>query len=285
MKLARSCAAILSGLATGFVLASPGLASPSDHLSAIQDSLGKTVAKATKEADLNEDGIVNVLDAVQARLRTRTMAGPATIESKVHSQAIGGAERVLVQPVSISVLQGNQVSVLFLLRSNSTPLVGYTLDVTAQPLSGTSGSIAPNVALTNYFDDQNLITAAGKTRDPFFSVIQDNGSDGVAITTLTSDLSTVLAVDGVNDVFAEVVFDASSNAHGEFLLTLGGSTAISDDAGNAIPFTFLPGKIRALDFTEVPAATTWGICVLALLLSIAGTLIWHRMGRTTFCTS
>ncbi len=44
---------------------------------------------------------------------------------------------------------------------------------------------------TNFYDIRNLITAGGAMRDPFFSVIQDNGSGGVSVTTITSDLSTV----------------------------------------------------------------------------------------------
>ena len=70
---------------------------------------------------------------------------------------------------------GDTFSVLFLLQDNSTPLFGYSLevDVLAQPKS--VGSITADIALTNFFDERNLITAGGATRDPDFSFIFDTG--------------------------------------------------------------------------------------------------------------
>ena len=101
------------------------------------------------------------------------------------------------------------------------PLVGYSLEVTAVADAGAAGSVTADPASTNFFDQRNLITAGGATRDPLFSVIQDNGSGGVTVDTVTADFSAVLAVDDMNDVLAQVFFDVPLDALGDFTIQLG----------------------------------------------------------------
>lgn len=179
----------------------------------------------------------------------------------------------------MNVLAGTQVVVLFSLRGNTTPLLGYTLDVTATASAGAVGTLVPDVSTTSFFDARNVITAGGATRDPFFSAIERDGLGGISITTMTNDLSTVLAVDGVNDVFAEIVFDVSPDAEGEFLLTLGATGAISDENGASIPFTFIPGTVRVFDPAKVPTVSQWGIIVMSVLLVTAGWMVLARRDR------
>lgn len=240
-------------------------------------SLGRSIGQPGFNllADLNGDGVVNVLDAALLRLRE----GQNLKSAAGHTVEVAGAEQILVEPARVKTFAGNQVTVLILLRNNTTPLLGYTLDVTATASAETIGTLVPNVSATNFFDTRNVITAGGATRDPIFSVIESDGSSVISITTLTDDLSTVLAVDGVNDVFAEVVFDVSPDAEGEFLLTLGAASAISDGNGVAIPFTFIPGTVRVFDPAKIPTVSEWGIIVMSVLLIATGWIVLARNDR------
>jgi hypothetical protein len=163
------------------------------------------------------------------------------------------AEQILFDQPLVEVLPGDEVSLLILLAENVTPLLGYSLDVGIVPAGGATGSVVADVAATNFFDSQNLITAGGAMRDPFFSTILDAGDGGVFISTNTDDGSTVLAVPGANDVLAQVVFDVSEDALGDFSIDLGPASALSDGAGFAVPFDFLGGTIHVV---PEPAALT-----------------------------
>jgi len=194
----------------------------------IRGSFGRPVDFNRNRAvvDLNGDGVVNILDAGLFRLGENRIGG-ASASDGVSTAAVQG-ERIVVEPQSSTVISGSSLSLLFLIRDNTTPLAGYTLDVTVAAEPGTMGTVTANVAATNFYDVQNLITAGGVNRDPFFSVIQGSEGGGVSLSTMTGDLSTVLAVDGVNDVLAQVVFDVSEDAHGDFTIQLTASSVLAD---------------------------------------------------------
>lgn len=197
--------------------------------------------------DLNNDGIVNVLDVARFRLGLTSTPIPHIRLDQV--TAAISSEEIIIEPVSLNVPPGAEASVLFLIRNNVTPLLGYSLDIQFVPEPGTTGDIIANVTATNFYDFRNIITAGGATRDPFFSVIQASGSGGVFVNTITDNNSTVLATPSVNDLFVQVFIDASTDACGFFRIELGPSTALSDSIGSPIPFTFNPGTI-ALEDTD-----------------------------------
>ena len=226
---------------------------------ALRVSLGRKIGQQrfNPRADLNGDGVVNALDAALFRLAQRE--GRTVSRTTGTAQAVAGTERIIVEPASTVALPGQTVSVLLLLRDNTTPLVGCWLEVTAVADVGAVGSVTADVTSTNFFDAQNLITACppaicptGAMRDPLFSVIADNGSGGVTIDTVTADFSTVLAVDGVNDVLAQVFFDVPSDALGDFTVQLGSSSTLIDANAVAVSFSFTPGTIRVLDPATIP---------------------------------
>lgn len=237
---------------------------------AIRRSLGRPVEfnRNSPFVDLNSDGVVNILDAGLFRMGGTQMSnGPAA--------AVQG-EWIVAEPESSVVISGSSLSVLFLIRDNTTPLAGYTLDATVAGEPGTVGTVAANVAATNFYDVQNLITAGGASRDPFFSVIQGSEGGGVSLSTMTDDLSTVQAVGGVNDVLGQVVFDVSEDAHGDFTIQLTASSTLADGNFDSVPFAFAPAAIRALNPALVPATSDWGVVVLALLTVTAGSLLVRR---------
>lgn len=198
----------------------------------MRDSLGSF---GETRADFNGDGVVNVLDLAMFKLRELVPPSFTVAE---------GLEQILVSPATSIVGPGDTISVFFLIRNNTTPILGYSLDVQVIPKLGAIGSVAADVTATNFFDDRNLITAAGETRDPFFSLIQDGGNGGIFINTITEDNSTVVAVDNVNDVLAEVFIQVSSDACGDFELVLGAASALSDGNAIAIPYSYTNGIVR-----------------------------------------
>ena len=180
------------------------------------------------------------------------------------SLAIGSPILLTVEGGADEILPGTTFGVLFTIQDiESTPLFGYSLDINIVPDADAVGILSANIDLTNFFDDQNLITAGGAIRDPIFSDIMGVGDGGVFITANTQDGSTVLAVLGVNDVLAQVFFDVSPDAFGDFTIELGPASAI----GTA-DFDFTPRT-----FTVVPEPST-------LLLCLAGVAVvrWRRRG-------
>jgi len=242
----------------------------------IRRSFGRRVNFNRNSAgvDLNGDGVVNILDAGLFR-RSQNWSTGTVASDRVSTVAVQG-ERIVVEPQSSTVISGSSLSVLFLIQDNTAPLAGYTLDVTVAGEPGVMGTVTANVAATNFYDVQNLITAGGATRDPFFSVIQGSEGGGVSLSTMTEDLSTVLAMDGVNDVLAQVVFDVSEDAHGDFTIQLTASSVLADSNFDSVPFTFAPATIRTLNPALVPATSDWGMAVLALLTVTAGSLLVRR---------
>jgi hypothetical protein len=271
-------AAVWSGLTTtGFADAIDEQQGTFDsQAEAIRNSLGRPVDfnRNSTVVDLNGDGVVNILDAGLFRLGINRI-GEGRGNDGVPSAALQG-ERIVVEPQSSVVISGSSLSVLFLIRDNTTPLAGYTLDVTVTGEPGTMGTVTANVAATDFYDVQNLITAGGASRDPFFSVVQGSEGGGVSLSTMTDDLSTVLAVDGVNDVLGQVVFEVSEDAHGDFTIQLTPSSALADGNFDYVPFTFAPATIRALNPALVPAASDWGLLVLGLLTVTAGSLLLRK---------
>jgi len=163
------------------------------------------------------------------------------------------------------VTPGSQTSVHWTLSANATPIFGYSLDlnlVSSPEIGG--GGVVIDPSASSFFDERNVIAAGGAARDPFFSVIEADGSGGAFVSTNTDDASTVQAVEGVNDVLFEMVVDiAPDAAPGDYTYELGGGTALSDADGFAIPFTG-----NALEITVVPApGAVWmlvcGACAAA----------------------
>ena len=230
------------------------------------------------DADLNGDGMVNAVDVALWRLGRGKGNVPATVgsDSSEHegTSVASTGERIIVKGQTTFALPGTTVSVLFLIRDNSTPLLSYTLDVNIVPQSGSTGTVTANVSATNFYDVRNLITAGGAMRDPFFSVIQDNGSGGVSVTTITSDLSTVQAVDNVNDVLAQVFFDVPQGALGDFTIELASGSVLVDGNAASVPFTFTPGTIQVSN--SIPAVSEWGMIVLSLSVLAAGSAIFIK---------
>ena len=230
------------------------------------------------DADLNGDGVVNAVDVALWRLGRGKGNVPATTgigpNEVVGTSVASTGEQIIVEGQTTFALPGRTVSVLFLIRANTTQLLSYTLDVNIVPQSDSMGTVTANVSATNFYDVRNLITAGGAMRDPFFSVIQDNGDDGVSVTTITSDLSTVQAVDNVNDVLAEVFFDVPQNALGDFTIVLASGSALVDGNAASVPFTFTPGTIRVSN--SIPVVSEWGMIVLSLSVLAAGSAIFVR---------
>ncbi len=178
------------------------------------------------------------------------------------SFAIGSPVLVTVEGGADEVVPGTTFEVLFTVHdTDNTRLFGYSLDIDVVPDTNATGGLRANIDLSNFFDEQNLITAGGATRDPLFSDIMGT-DDGVFITTNTDDGSTVLAVAGVNDVLAQVFFDVSADAFGDFTIELGPASAV----GTA-DFEFTPRT-----FTVVPEPGT-------LLLCLAGVAVIPRRRR------
>lgn len=252
---------------------------------ALRASIGRSVGQPdfNPSADLNDDGVVNAQDVALFRVAQREGRLPSRTTGA--AQAVAGTERIIVEPETTVALPGQTVSVLVLVRDNTTPLVGYSLEVSAVADAGAVGSVTANVGLTNFFDAQNLITACppavcptGAIRDSFFSVIADNGSGGVTIDTLTADCSTVLAVDDVNDVLAQVFFDVPLDALGDFTIRLGSSSTLIDANAVAVSFAFTPGTIRVLDPASIPTVSEWGMIVMSVLLIAAGCVVFAKRG-------
>lgn len=132
-------------------------------------------------------------------------------------------------------------------------------------IAGATGSVSVDVSLTNFFDSQNLITAAGLTRDPSFSLILPSGVNGAFISTNTNDGSTTLATSGVNDVLAQLFFSASADASGQFAIQLGAGSALSDGQGFAVDFDFTPGTITVQNGPVVPLPTPVALGAVGLL--------------------
>ena len=223
--------------------------------------------------DLNNDGMVNAVDVALWRLGRERGNVPAMSGNDPTGNTgtiTASTEWVIVEGLTTFALPGTTVSVLFLIRDNTTPLLSYTLDVNIVPQSGSTGTVTANVSMTNFYDVRNLITAGGAMRDPFFSVIQDNGS-GVSVTTITSDLSTVQAVDNVNDVLAQVFFDVPPDALGDFTIELASGSVLVDGNAATVPFAFTPGTISVTN--SIPAVSEWGMMVLGLFVVTAGCVV------------
>jgi len=245
---------------------------------ALRASIGRSVGQPdfNPSADLNDDGTVNAQDVALFKLALREGRSPSRTTGA--AQAVAGTERIIVEAPITTAFPGQAVSVLFLLRDNTTPLSGYTVDVDIVADPGAVGTVTANVGLTNFFDQQNLITAGGATRDPLFSVIGENGTGGVSVTTFTDDFSTVLAVDDVNDVLAQVFFDVPLDALGDFTIQLNPSSTLVDGIGASVTFTSTPGTIRVLDPATIPTVSEWGMIVMSVLLVAAGCVVFAKRG-------
>lgn len=162
-----------------------------------------------------------------------TLAGTITC---AHAAPFASAELIRPESAALDVISGGTGSTIIILDDSVTPLFGYSLELKVVPLAGAVGSVTIDAAASSFFDSRNLITAAGLTRDPVFSVLQSTPS-GMFLSTNTSDLSTITAVPGVNDALAQVVFRASPDAAGQFELRFADGTALSDGQGFAVGFT------------------------------------------------
>jgi hypothetical protein len=228
-----------------------------------------------ESVDVNADGAINVLDVALLR-RNRYGQAPTRISSASPgtTRSTNGTEQIVPQEPATFATPGGTASLLFLIRSNTTPLLGYSLAIEVVPQGNATGSVTADLVATNFFDSRNLITAGGATRDPFFSVITDNGKGGVFINTITDDDSTVLASDGVNDVLAQVFLDASADACGIWSIRLGQGSALSDANASPVSFSWTPGTfvVTGTAHCSIPAVTHWGLVVMGLSIMAAGTI-------------
>ena len=190
----------------------------------------------------------------------------ALLAAAAAAGAHASSSTIIVATPSASVFAPGQTgSVVFHLSDLATPLFGYSLDVLFAAQPGATGSLHADVAMTNFSDANNLITAAGATRDPFFSVILPT-ANGVFLSTNTDDLSAVSLTPGVNHVLAEVVFTVSNDALGSFSIDLGLGTALANSLGFAAPFEFAPITIDVVaQVVPLPPAASLGALGLALL--------------------
>lgn len=233
-------------------------------------------------ADLNEDGCVNVLDVAILRKRAGELKAsddlePSDVGESGRRTASGGGcttEEIFVREGAITVQAGLCGKARLLLRCNSTPLLGYSLDVDISPVGGAAGSVTADVALTNFYIVKNLIEAnPSADLDPLFSLILDPGDGGVFVNAITADVTTPVTAAPGMDVLAEVFFDASANADGDFTIQLGPATALSDANADAVAYDFatrtikvggcladfdLDGEVRVPDLVILLAS--WGAC-------------------------
>ncbi len=248
------CATIGAALVSPqLLLASPPPASRGIDAHAsrlVQESLGCKAGSGgfRPVADVNGDGVVNILDVARQLLDDRGIADTDVARQTALTEVIRTE-----QPVA-SAAPGGSVSVKFLLDPNTFALLGYSLDVVVVPDPSSVGTVTVDMAATNFFEKHNLITAceACPTQpalDPDFSLIINTGDGSVFVNAITSDLSTVIAEQGVNDVFAEVVFNASPDACGRFEIQLDAGTALADENASSVPFTFTPGVIAVRPVT------------------------------------
>lgn len=241
MRSRICCATMLWILTPALVLnavagSEPTSSKPSVAYSNVSTSLGRCEGDPLFDAraDLNGDGCVNVLDLGRLRAKEEYRRFPAA----------GAAELMVIDPPSTAALSGETVSLLAMILQNSTPLLGYSLDVDVIPAAGAVGSVTADVAATNFYEVQNLITAGGAELDPLFSAILDLGDGGVFINAITADDSTVLAVADINDALGEILFDVSGDACGDFAVQFGPASALSDADAFAVPFDVEPAVIR-----------------------------------------
>lgn len=220
----------------------------------------------TSAGDLNQDGCINVLDLAMSRRGISPHDEDRPDGKRPNDNLAGVSERIVVESQTTLSEPGATLSVLFLIRDNSTGLMGYSLDVTATPNEGATGTVTANIASTNFYEKQNLIAAypGGAELDPFFSVIIDGGDGSVFVNAITEDNSTVTASDNINDVFAQVFFDVSADASGTFTIQLGPASALSDGDAFPVAFDFEPGTIL-VEAAVPPVVTSIGPRYLELL--------------------
>lgn len=175
------------------------------------------------------------------------------------------AERIVlfVDDPSDGVIEpGTSFSVLAVLRDNTTPLAGYTLNVDIAGVPAMHvGTVTASVGLTNFFLPENLIEQdPDDMLHPMFSVISDPGDDGAFINAISNSLGVVdLAVEGVSDALTQIVFNVPLNALGEFVISLGKGSSLGDADLEPVPFS-----TDSLIIEVVPEPTTVALQLLAL---------------------
>jgi len=229
---------------------------------------------------VNRDGVINVLDVAFSRRGQHRVMQPTDVGATIPAHATG-TEQIIPQPGVLYAEPGASVQILFHLRFNTTPVLGYSLDVDINKIGDARGEVLADAAATNFFDSRNLFLAAGLTLDPAFSMVIAQPDGGVFVNAITADSSVTVAIDGVNDILAEVVFDVAHDACGEFELSLGPASALSD--AQALPIVFTVDTVRLIiagtEECPIPAASTWGLISFALLVLAAGHLVILRRLR------
>lgn len=237
----------------------------------IRHDLGRCASIGQMIADLNGDGCVNVLDVAMWR---QINSGATFVQPDAPTSNLGPAEQIVLLNPNVVVSPGESAVLFFLIRNNTTPLLGYSLDVDIAAAPGATGTVTANVAATSFYEVLNLISAGGATLDPTFSVITDPGDGGVFINAITEDNSTVLAAAGVNDVLARVVVNASTDADGEFDVQLGPASVLSDGAAFPVPFTFEDGIVTIRQ--TVPIISRGSLAIMFALVLLIGIYMCKR---------
>lgn len=183
----------------------------------------------------------------------------------------GDSAIIEFDPATFDVMAGESITFLVFLRDSPSALFGYSLDVVIEPDPAAAGGVVVDPSMTNFFDEQNLITAGGAMRDPVFSLILPM-ADGVFISTNTSDLSTVSPVPGVNDVLAQIVLNVSPDASGSFTVLLDDGTALADASGASVPFTSneITINVTPLPMADPVAAPAMGGVAVGGLVGLIG---------------
>ncbi len=183
------------------------------------------------------------------------------------------AEAAFIRPETTSVTTdgSSELSVRWLIEDVDVPLFGYSLVLERSVLTGDStGGAIIDVAATNFFDERNLITAGGLTRDMDFSLIQGDGAGGAFVSTNADVLAGVTPTPGLNDVLVQVVFSIEVSQPGEYMFQLGTGSALSDTGGFPVGFDSEP-----LVITVVPVPATSMLLVVAGLAATRRTRAIH----------
>ena len=182
------------------------------------------------------------------------------------------AERIVLfvdNPAKGVIEQGTSFSVLAVLRENTTPLAGYTLNVDIAGVPAMHvGTVTASAGLTNFFPSQNLIEQDPDDMINALSMISDPGDDGVFLNVFSDSLNVVdLAIEGVSDALAQIVFNVPLNALGLFEISLGTGSSLGDVDFMPVAFSSDPLVIEV-----VPEPS----CVALQLMALAA---WSRRRR------
>lgn len=163
------------------------------------------------------------------------------------------------------VPQGVPFSLLARLSANNQiPLFGYSLNVDVSANPGAIGSVNGLPALSNFHEQQNLITQGGGVLHPVLSIIINPGDGGLFVNGVNHlPVPVNLSQPGVNDILAELVFTSTEDALGFFLFDLGPGSVLSHVPKFEVAFETLPKKVEII--VPEPASLAGAMMLLWLM--------------------